>query len=351
MSDSMKHKYGIVITFNKSDKEIFHKLSSKFQYTEKDIVNNWASSFNKMGDFEGRNPGESLESFIDRVVNPDSSYVSQTKSVIHTVAELMKSKSVDHKIGSTVKGGSLGKGTAVKGRSDADLLFVYTDISSIEILKSKLPDLLKELQSVLARSPHKVTSVKRTPFTIQFNIEVKGELNEVDLLPIIQLDIGDRSRAKMNPIYQQIKAKEDLREYYFKCLAPLQVDFVSKEDEKIKRSIRLLKYWIKTRKHVLKSYAAELLVIKAYEEMGKPPTGKMKTLDLMKTVFTKLSDLNNLTVSWDKYYTPSSYYVPSPPYILDPAFPYHNLTRQKSGIDEKYVHLERDAKKFLANLK
>lgn len=56
-----------------------------------------------MVDFVGRNPGESLESFIDRVVNPDSSYVSQTKSVIHTVAELMKSKSVDHKIGSTVK--------------------------------------------------------------------------------------------------------------------------------------------------------------------------------------------------------------------------------------------------------
>lgn len=55
------------------------------------------------------------------------------------------------------------------------------------------------------------------------------------------------SRAKMNPIYQQMRAREDMREYYFKCLAPLQVDFVSREDEKIKRSIRLLKYWIKTR--------------------------------------------------------------------------------------------------------
>lgn len=91
-----------------------------------------------------------------------------------------------------LQGGSLGKGTAVRGRSDADLLFVYTDIPSIEILKSKLPELLKELQSVLARSPHTIKSVKRTPFTIQFDIEVKGQLNEVDLLPIIQLDTGDR---------------------------------------------------------------------------------------------------------------------------------------------------------------
>ncbi|XP_076103136.1 2'-5'-oligoadenylate synthase 1A-like [Mytilus galloprovincialis] len=306
-----------------------------------------------MVDFKDRNPGESLESFIDRVVNPDSSYVSETKQVIHTVAELMKSKSVNHKIGSTVKGGSLGKGTAVRGRSDADLLFVYTDISSIEMLKSELPALLEELHSVLDRSPHIINSVNHTPFTIQFDIEVNKKPNEVDLLPIIQLDTGDRSRAKMNPIYQKMKAREDLREYYFKCLAPLQVDFVSKEDEKIKRSIRLLKYWIKTREHVLKSYAAELLVIKAYEEMGKPPTGKMETLDLMKVVFTKLSDLENLEVSWDKYYRPSSYYkpLPSPPYILDPAFPYHNLTRQTSGTDAEYAHLERDAKIFLANLK
>lgn len=56
-----------------------------------------------MGDFEGRIPGESLESFIDREVNPDTAYVTQTKKVIHTVADLMRSKNVDHKVGSTVK--------------------------------------------------------------------------------------------------------------------------------------------------------------------------------------------------------------------------------------------------------
>lgn len=45
-------------------------------------------------------------------------------------------------------------------------------------------------------------------------------------------------------------------------------------------------------------------------------------------------------------------YFRTAPYILDPAFPYHNLIRQKSGgIDDKYVHLERDAKKILRVLK
>ena len=56
-----------------------------------------------MCDFEGRIPGESIESFIDRVVNPDSKYNSQIKIAINKVAELMKSKSVDHKIATTVK--------------------------------------------------------------------------------------------------------------------------------------------------------------------------------------------------------------------------------------------------------
>lgn len=307
-----------------------------------------------MGDFKDKIPGESLETFIDRVVNPNAEFISRTKDIINKVSELMKSKSVEHRIATTVKGGSLGKGTAVKGKSDADLLFVYADIKSIETLKSELPKLLRELQSVLDRSNYEVTSIKKSPFTIQFELKIDGILNEVDLLPIIGLpvDLSNPSKTNLSPIYQQMKSNEDLREYYFKCLAPLQVSFVSQRPEKLKRSIRLLKYWIKTSNHVLKSYAAELLVIKAYEEIGSPEPGKLKTLELMTKVFQKLSDLKSLAVSWDLYYSPGNYYLPSQPFILDPAFPYHNLTRQKcGGIDEKYVHLERDAKRFLTKLK
>lgn len=36
------------------------------------------------------------------------------------------------------------------------------------------------------------------------------------------------------------------RGYYNRCLRPLQIKFIGKHKEKIKRVIRLIKYWIKT---------------------------------------------------------------------------------------------------------
>lgn len=53
--------------------------------------------------FDGIRPNESLDSFIDRVVNPDSTLTSQTKAAIHSITELMKSKNIDHKIGTIIK--------------------------------------------------------------------------------------------------------------------------------------------------------------------------------------------------------------------------------------------------------
>lgn len=35
--------------------------------------------------------------------------------------------------------------------------------------------------------------------------------------------------------------------YYNRCLRPLQIEFIGKHPEKIKRVIRLIKYWIKTK--------------------------------------------------------------------------------------------------------
>ena len=45
-----------------------------------------------------------------------------------------------------------------------------------------------------------------------------------------------------------MKCNQDLRNNYHRCLNPVQVEFVGKQPEKIKRTIRLLKYWIKTNK-------------------------------------------------------------------------------------------------------
>ena len=59
------------------------------------------------------------------------------------------------------------------------------------------------------------------------------------------------TRENLKSIYTEMRKHEDLRGYYGKTLAFLQVNFVKKKPEKVKTVIRLLKYWIKTKKVLL----------------------------------------------------------------------------------------------------
>lgn len=56
---------------------------------------------------------------------------------------------------------------------------------------------------------------------------------------------GKFSKDDLTKIYQMMKDNPSQRDYYAKCLAPIQVDYVKSQPEKIKRSIRLMKSWVK----------------------------------------------------------------------------------------------------------
>lgn len=47
------------------------------------------------------------------------------------------------------KGGSIGKGTAVRGLSDVDLIFPISDITTVEALKQKIAGIKDAIQSLL----------------------------------------------------------------------------------------------------------------------------------------------------------------------------------------------------------
>ena len=138
------------------------------------------------------------------------------------------------------------------------------------------------------------------------------------------------------------KSNPDLRNNYHRCLNSVQVEFVGKQPEKIKRTIRLLKYWIKTNDHTLKSYAAELLVIRAWEDLGKPHPGVTED-KIIKRVFAMLKDIGTIQILWTEYYKPVNFDKPSLPYIMDPADPFHNMIDKLTGGNK--VKLQRDAKR------
>lgn len=318
-----------------------------------------------MLDFDGIKPGESLACFIDRVINPDTEYLAQCGKTINGVADVLKSQLFNYRVMRVIKGGSLGKGTAVRGRSDADLLFPIYDITSIRDLKTRLAYILQDIQSALQRSGYNIRNVNQTPFTIQFEILIDNIWQSVDALPIANLanDPSNPTRAELSAIYEGMRRDPELRDYYHKCINPVQVEFVGQQQEKVKRVIRALKYWIKTKKHELTSFAAELLVIKAYEDLGKPHPGTVSEERIMELVFQMLKNFRNIKIAWTEFYDPRMFDTPSVPYILDPTDPYHNLIRKQKtvdywtnqavaleswttqGVDPSIISLERDAER------
>jgi len=59
----------------------------------------------------------------------------------------------------------------------------------------------------------------------------------------------------------------------------------------------------------LKSYAAELLVIRAWEDLGKPHPSIAED-KIIKRVFAMLKDIGNIRVLWTEYYIPHNFDKP-----------------------------------------
>ena len=81
----------------------------------------------------------------------------------------------------------MGKGTAIKGNADIDLVLILNEVKSAEDLKTKLPSiqgkiihLLKENSRRLAILPE---TIKPTSFHVKFSVNGTYENIDVDLLP------------------------------------------------------------------------------------------------------------------------------------------------------------------------
>ncbi|CAC5399173.1 OAS [Mytilus coruscus] len=291
------------------------------------MKNAWSSCVRPM-DFKGILPGESLSCFIDRVVNPDTDYLTQCGKTIDEVAKVLKSIQFEYKVMRTIKGGSIGKGTAVRGLSDVDLIFPIYDITSVETLKQKM-DEIKDAIHILLSSNFTITGSQTTTWAYTTTILVNGSSQEVDIMPILNItkDPSNLTDEEIKMIHTKMRGKAGSTEngYYNRCLRPLQIKFIGQHEEKIKRVIRLIKYWIKTNNHtIIKSIAVELLVIGSWEDLGKPDSDVAEG-KISKMVFEKLRNFGNINLSWSNYYEPTDYPIPPKPYILDPVDPYNNV--------------------------
>ncbi|XP_062590758.1 2'-5'-oligoadenylate synthase 1A-like isoform X2 [Saccostrea cucullata] len=225
--------------------------------------------------------GSELQAFVRNEIEPDTSYISSCKAVVQRLCFFMQNNFPDElRPSEVIKSGSLGKGTAVKGKSDADLVVFLSSFHSISKLHSTLPSILQRMKLYLGQHGHcTVEGTTRHAVKVSLSCHA-GHTHDVDILPSVNI----LSKNLKTEIYSSMKSESPaLREYYSAALAPLQISFVSNVPTKVKTLIRLIKYWRKTffeessSRRLPSSYPLELITIGEWEDAGSP-----QNFDLLK---------------------------------------------------------------------
>uniref|UniRef100_A0A480Y113 2'-5' oligoadenylate synthase n=1 Tax=Sus scrofa TaxID=9823 RepID=A0A480Y113_PIG len=296
-------------------------------------------------------PSHHLDKFIKDFLQPDKTFLDQTKKAVDIICKFLKENCFRHsatKVQKIVKGGSTAKGTALKN-SDADLV-VFTDLlKSYTSQKNErctiIKEIHKQLEACQQAQDFEVTfeiSKWKAPRVLSFSLKSKvlNECVHFDVLPAFNA-LGDlKSGSAPSPkIYAELislyKSSDILGGEFSTCFTKLQRDFVRSQPTKLKDLIRLVKHWYKWCERKLKQkgslppkYALELLTIYAWEKGSGVLS--FDTAEGFRTVLKLITEYQHLCIFWTVNYNFDNEIVRNfllaqmqrtRPVILDPADP------------------------------
>merc|ERR1719160_161551 len=163
------------------------------------------------------------------------SFNSKIAQILCDVVDVVTEKSFLN-IAQVVKGGSVGKGTAISGTTDAEVVFFLKGMPQGQHSKW-LPPLLKAMASVLTQhlnNEHGVEGICTTDDSV--HMKVKG---------CVELDLrfSPDFETYSDVIEALSKQGPDMRKYYATSLVKDKVQFIAKQPGQVKVTMRLLKWW------------------------------------------------------------------------------------------------------------
>ncbi|VDI68937.1 Hypothetical predicted protein, partial [Mytilus galloprovincialis] len=217
-----------------------------------------------------------LEVFIRDHVETNDAYRTVCKGVIKNVSDILKNNiKGKYRPDEVLKTGSIAKGTAVKGKSDVDLVFVLSrrEYQSIDRLYDDLPTILNYIKDALNTCPQ-FRKVRVQPRAVSFQTDCTEpgtghtHVIDVDILPAVNFGDGknefiiiicsisyllhqpqllpcNRLATDIRSIHSQMRGTTtDKRNLYTPSLTKWQRDFIKKDrTEQLKKLIRFVKYW------------------------------------------------------------------------------------------------------------
>ncbi|NXJ50193.1 OASL1 protein, partial [Spizaetus tyrannus] len=293
-----------------------------------------------------------LDGWIAEALQPSTAFCKQVKQTVKQICDFLKEDCFEAKINvlKTVKGGSAGKGTALRNNSDADVVLFLSCFSSyqeqkqerrhiLELIERRLHACRRSLRFTVNISEPRYKGPGNTPRSLSLTLCSKETLEsiEVDILPAYDaLGQVNRDAPPDAEVYVGLlNASSDPGEFS-PCFTELQKKFVKRYPAKLKNLLRLVKHWYK---ELLKpqyptadlppKYALELLTIYAWEE-GTGSQESFVMAEGFRTVLELLRQHQEICIYWEVYYslqhsqigTHVRKLLRSPrPVILDPADP------------------------------
>lgn len=304
-----------------------------------------------------------LDKFIEDHLLPDTPFRRQVRRAIHDICSFLKEEcfqGAPHpvRVSKVVKGGSSGKGTTLRGRSDADLVVFLSQLRSFQEQLDRRGEFIGEIRRQLV-AYQRETGVQfdiqdsswQNPraLTFTFSSPWLGERVEFDVLPAFDV-LGQLTRGPVLPISTGYRPDPQIYVRLIKectrlgkegefspCFTELQRAFLKQRPTKLKSLIRLVKYWYQLCKESLgkplpPQYALELLTVYAWERGSRATY--FSTAQGFRTVLELVMNYRQLCIFWTKYYdfenpVISQYLLKQlekpRPVILDPADPTGNV--------------------------
>ncbi|XP_051887761.1 uncharacterized protein LOC127579193 [Pristis pectinata] len=302
-------------------------------------------------------PPRKLDTFIYNYLQPDERFLKQVGETVDKICSFLKEQCSSIKISKTVKGGSLGKGTALKNGSDADLVIFLNHFRCFRDQKRNRAEILSTIREMLERcgdcigheiimSKPKIIPSHSSPRSLnfQFRSRESSDSVEVDVLPAFDA-LGQLTRNCPNPqVYVDLINTGEPGGEFSTCFTELQRNFVKSRPAKLKGLIRLVKHWytefvrrpfkshLGSGQFLPPKYALELLVIYAWESARKGED--FSTAEGLRTVLELIVQYKDLWVFWTMNYNFDSHIFgkfledklqEQKPMILDPADPTGNV--------------------------
>uniref|UniRef100_K7FNI8 2'-5'-oligoadenylate synthetase like n=1 Tax=Pelodiscus sinensis TaxID=13735 RepID=K7FNI8_PELSI len=269
-------------------------------------------------------PAGSLDTWIMENLQPSEEFRLQVKDTVRRLCDFLKETCFeDIKLLKTVKGGSAGKGTALKNKSDADLVLFLSCFSSYKDQADKRAAVLSTIEQKLNRCRQSIaysvgvelSTPKRKgvcPRSLSITIQSKKrqESIEVDMLPAYDaLGYVTRGTKPSPQIYEALIRTGAGPGEFCTSFTELQRYFVKRRPAKLKNLLRLEERWFPPLLSQLSQrvsglpakYALELLTIYAWES-GTREAENFSTAEGFRTVMELLVRYRELCVYWTEFY-------------------------------------------------